>query len=263
MSTSFDLSPRPHDAIDTSPSKSGPEAEERVVRLVNDAIQSHDILPGERLVERELSLAAGANRMAVRNALLRLAQAGLVVLNRNRGATVVECSPEAAHAIMQARIVNEEAALRLLAGRLGEADRDRLQAILREEADAYDDGRIEEARHRSREFHIAFTEMAGNAMIARFVRELIDCQPLLATRRAGHRRLLRRRGAHHDLRGAAARRRGRGRRDQHAPPPPRSSGSSSRTAASTAHGCPTRRRHATTTPGEAPNGERPGTTMDA
>jgi DNA-binding GntR family transcriptional regulator len=175
------------DPAEAPPAKrSGPEAEDRVVRLVNEAVQAYRLLPGERLVERELSLVAGASRMAVRNALLRLAQAGLVELNRNRGATVVRCSPEVAHQIMQARIVNEEAALVMLAGRLDEAGRDRLQAILRAEAEAYDDGRIEDARHRSRAFHVAFTELAGNPMIARFVRELIDCQPLLATTRAGH-----------------------------------------------------------------------------
>lgn len=165
--------------------KSGPEAEERVFRIVHEAIQQHRVQPGQRLVERELSEAANANRQAVRNALLRLAQAGLVHLARHQGARVMQCSPETTHQIMEARIVNEGAALVLLAGRLDEAGRDRLQAILRQEAAAYDEGRIEEARHFSRAFHVAFTELAGNAMIARFVHELIDCQPLLGTRNPG------------------------------------------------------------------------------
>lgn len=162
--------------------KSGPAAEERVVRLVSQGLHRHRIRPGDRLVERELSLAAGASRLAVRNALLRLAQAGLVDLNRNKGASVIECSPDLAHQIMAARVVNEEAALRALAERMDEAGRRRLEGILRAEAAAYDDGRLEEGSHRAREFHIAFAELAGNVMIARFVRELIDCQPLLAGR---------------------------------------------------------------------------------
>ena len=164
--------------------KSGPDAEERVVRLVSQGLHRHRIRPGDRLVERELSLAAGASRLAVRNALLRLAQAGLVDLNRNKGASVIECTPDLAHQIMSARVLNEEAALKALATRLDDAGRARLESILRAEAAAYDDGRIEEGSHRAREFHIAFTELAGNVMIARFVRELIDCQPLLAGRSA-------------------------------------------------------------------------------
>src|SRR5690606_5094736 len=109
-----------------SASRSGPEAEERVVQLVNQALHSHEIRPGDRLVERELSMATGASRLAVRNALIRLSQAGLVDLNRNKGATVVECTQDLAHQIMSARIVNETAALKALAGNLDEAGRARL-----------------------------------------------------------------------------------------------------------------------------------------
>ncbi|GLK65114.1 FCD domain-containing protein [Paracoccus kondratievae] len=167
---------------DTDPglSKSGLDAEERVVRLVMEGIGQHRIPPGHRLVERELTEGAHANRQAVRNALLRLSQAGLVQLTPNRGATVMQCTPDMTRQIMQARIINEGAALRMLAPRLDEAGSGRLQQILRNEASAYDEGRISEARHFSRQFHIAFTEMAGNEMIARFMRELIACQPLLA-----------------------------------------------------------------------------------
>ncbi|MFH5776843.1 GntR family transcriptional regulator [Paracoccus sp. NGMCC 1.201697] len=159
--------------------KSGSAAEARVVRLIMQGIQQHVTPPGHRLVERELTEAARANRQAVRNALLRLSQAGLVELTPNRGATVTQCSPKTTQEIMQARIINEGAALRMLADRLDQPGSERLMEILRQEAAAYDEGMIAEARHFSREFHIAFTEMAGNATIARFMRELIDCQPLL------------------------------------------------------------------------------------
>lgn len=165
--------------------KSGRDAEERVVQLVTDEIQQHRLQPGDRLVERELTARAFANRQAVRQALARLAQAGLVVLTPNRGATVVQYSPDTIREIMQARIVNEGAALRILADRLEDEGRDRLADILRQEAAAYDDGRTTEARHLSRAFHATFMELAGNAMMTRFVNELIDCQPLLGSSRSG------------------------------------------------------------------------------
>lgn len=161
-------------------SKSGVEAEQRVVRLVMEGIHQMRTPPGHRLIERELSEQACASRQTVRNALLRLSQAGLVALTPNCGATVTQCSPATTRAIMQARIINEGAALRMLAERMDDAASDRLQDILRREAAAYDEGMVIEARHLSREFHIAFTELAGNEPIARFMRELIDCQPLLA-----------------------------------------------------------------------------------
>ncbi|MDP5306429.1 GntR family transcriptional regulator [Paracoccus spongiarum] len=179
--------PRTADVLPSAPEwrKSGPEAEERVVRLITEAIQQNRLQPGDRLVERELSDGAVANRQAVRQGLARLAQAGLVVLTPNRGATVVQYSPETIRQIMQARIVNEGAALRDLAETMDDAGRDRLVDILRREAAAYDDGRVTEARHLSRAFHATVMELAGNEMMTRFVNELIACQPLLGNSRTG------------------------------------------------------------------------------
>lgn len=165
--------------------KTGASAEDRVTHLVMDGIHRHQTPPGHRLVERTLSEAANASRQSVRNALLRLQRAGLVELTPNRGATVTRCSPAMTREILQARIVNEGAALVMLAERLDSAGSDRLQDILRREAAAYDEGAVIEARHHSRDFHIAFTELAGNATIARFARELIDHQPLLAAQAQG------------------------------------------------------------------------------
>lgn len=165
--------------------KSGPEAEDRVVRVVVAAIHEHRLSPGSRLIERELAEAADAGRMAVRNGLRRLSEAGLVDLSPNRGATVMQWSQGDMEQIFEARIINEEAALLKLAGQMTDDHRVRLETIVREECAAYDEGHIEIARHLSRRFHMTFTELAGNSLIARFVKDLIDCQPLLSSGRAG------------------------------------------------------------------------------
>lgn len=159
--------------------KSGPAAEDRVLKLIMAGIDQQSMPPGHRLVERELAEGANANRQAVRNALLRLAQAGLIKLIPNKGATVSQSSPEKIQEIMQARVIAEGAALKILAEILDQEGAERLQGILRREAAAYDDARVTEGRHMSREFHVAFAELAGNASLARFARELIACQPLL------------------------------------------------------------------------------------
>lgn len=167
--------------------KSGPQAEERVVKTVVDAVLAHRLLPGERLIERELAEAAGAGRMAIRNGLLRLANANLVEISRNRGATVIQATPEESRQIFEARIVIEEAALRKL-GRTIDADGlNQLDDIARTEAEAYAAGDIEQARHLARSFHVAVAKLADNAPMARFVEDLINCQPLLQANRAGER----------------------------------------------------------------------------
>lgn len=167
--------------------KSGPQAEERVVKAVVDAVLAHRLMPGERLIERELAEAAGAGRMAIRNGLLRLANANLVELSRNRGATVIQATPKESRQIFEARTVIEEAALRKL-GRTIDADGlKQLADIAAQEAEAYAAGDIERARHLARHFHVVVAELADNALLARFVEDLINCQPLLLATRGGER----------------------------------------------------------------------------
>jgi DNA-binding GntR family transcriptional regulator len=159
---------------------SGPEAEERVVAAVVEAILSHRIPPGTRLIERELGKASGASRSAIRNGLLRLAQAGLVELSPNRGASIAQCSPEEARHVFEARIAIETSTARTLAERMTAGDRARLEAFIEEERRAYEAGRMEDARHLSRRFHLLLAELAGNPVLTGFVRDLINRQPLLS-----------------------------------------------------------------------------------
>lgn len=100
---------------------SGPEAEHRVVQVIVEAIMDHRVAPGARLIERELAIASGASRSAIRNGLMRLAHAGLVELSPNKGASIAMCSPDEARQIFDARIVIETAAVKKLAGTIGEA----------------------------------------------------------------------------------------------------------------------------------------------
>src|SRR5262249_31794358 len=55
---------------------------------LRSAIVGGRLQPNERLVEADLTRATGASRSAVRTALVRLAQEGLVEHERNRGARV-------------------------------------------------------------------------------------------------------------------------------------------------------------------------------
>ena len=56
--------------------------------MLRDAITSGALQPSQRLVEAELSEAFGLSRAAVRTALVRLEQDGLVSHERHRGAKV-------------------------------------------------------------------------------------------------------------------------------------------------------------------------------
>lgn len=165
--------------------KSGPAAEERVFSVVVEAVQANRLLPGERLVERELAEAARVNRLAIRNGLLRLANAGLVDISRNKGARVAQLTRDEAVQVFETRVVIETALLKKLAGRYDAAAAAAMQDIVRAEGAAYDEGKVEQARHLSRRFHMAIGHHAGNGYMSRFLDDLINCQPLLLPYRDG------------------------------------------------------------------------------
>lgn len=159
---------------------SGPEAEQRVVEVIVEAVLSHRIAPGARLIERELGIASGASRSAIRNGLVRLAHAGLVELSPNKGATIAMCSPDEARQIFDARVVIEVSTVKTLAENITEDALARLRAFVDEERQAYGANRIEDGRHLSRRFHLMLAELAGNDVLTGVIRDLINRQPLLS-----------------------------------------------------------------------------------
>ena len=76
------------------------------------AIVSGELLPGERLLEEDLSARLGFGRAAVRMALVRLEHDGLVQRERHRGARVRRVSESEAVEILEARAALEGLAAR-------------------------------------------------------------------------------------------------------------------------------------------------------
>ena len=87
------------------------------------AIVRGDIAPDARLVEADVSATFGMSRGAVRTALIRLEQDGLVVREPHRGARVRKVSDEEAVEILQARAVLEGLAVRQTAERIDDRGR--------------------------------------------------------------------------------------------------------------------------------------------
>jgi DNA-binding GntR family transcriptional regulator len=96
------------------------------------AIVNGELLPGERLVEEELSARLGLGRAAVRMALVRLEHDGLVEHERHRGARVRRVSEGEAIEILEARAALEGLAARHAALDADDAAIDRLREILAE-----------------------------------------------------------------------------------------------------------------------------------
>ncbi|WP_328472887.1 GntR family transcriptional regulator [Streptomyces sp. NBC_00448] len=87
--------------------KSGRAGRSAVRRGIREALAAGDMVPGQRLVEQELSDGFGVTRSSVREALQELAAEGLVELVPNRGARVRVVSVEDAVLITECRAVLE------------------------------------------------------------------------------------------------------------------------------------------------------------
>lgn len=79
-------------------SKSSPDI---VFDAIITAIQNSTLVPGQRLVEADLTESLGVSRGPVREALKRLAAEGIVTLNQNRGAFVRALNRKDAHDLLQ------------------------------------------------------------------------------------------------------------------------------------------------------------------
>ncbi len=96
------------------------------------AIVSGELLPGERLLEEDLSARLGLGRAAVRMALVRLEHDGLVQRERHRGATVRRVSESEAVEILEARAALEGLAARHAARNADDAAVGELRGIVAE-----------------------------------------------------------------------------------------------------------------------------------
>jgi DNA-binding GntR family transcriptional regulator len=113
-----------------------------VADRIRATILAGDFVPGQRLVEAELSDTFGASRGAVRAALLQLDHEGLIERVANRGARVRAVSVEEAVAITEVRMVVEGLCAAKAAENVTDADIADLREIGRRMQEAVRSGEI-------------------------------------------------------------------------------------------------------------------------
>ncbi len=104
-------------------------------RQLREAIVNGQFHPNERLVEASVAERIGTGRTAVRSALVRLDQEGLVVLERNRGARVRHVSDREALEIEEVRAALEGLLARRAAARVSPEELSLLHDVIVEMRD--------------------------------------------------------------------------------------------------------------------------------
>ncbi|GII95128.1 GntR family transcriptional regulator [Sinosporangium siamense] len=140
---------------------------DRLAIAIRDAIRRGELISGVLYSAQELGERFGASRTPVREALLRLADANLVKIERNRGARVLGSDIHDVVEVGALRLLLEPAATRVATLRMGEADHARLHAALDRMRELSDEPDAMFAA--DRDFHDIILRASGNRRLADMV----------------------------------------------------------------------------------------------
>jgi DNA-binding GntR family transcriptional regulator len=136
------------------------------------AIVSGELLPGERLLEEDLSARLGLGRAAVRMALVRLEHDGLVQRERHRGATVRRVSESEAVEILEARAALEGLAARHAARNADDAAVRQLRGIIAEMRELRERGDLLGVSSANDRLHGSILDVSGHQTAKRLSQTL-------------------------------------------------------------------------------------------
>jgi DNA-binding GntR family transcriptional regulator len=145
---------------------------QQVYESLRAAIVSGQLQPNERLVEADLTRMLEARRSAVRTALVRLTQEGLVEHEPNRGAKVRLIDEREAAEILESRMVLEGLAARYAARNATKGNVTELRAILKQMRALLDAGDLMGVSELNAKLHARLLEIADHGTASRLVATL-------------------------------------------------------------------------------------------
>jgi DNA-binding GntR family transcriptional regulator len=138
---------------------------QEVLGALRSAILAGDIPVGTRLLEAEVAASMSVSRAPVREAVRHLEQEGLVEIFPHRGAVVVGLPETEIDAIYELRAVIEGRATAAAIDKLGDAEIDRLDALIDEMRVAIKQHEIEAIAEIDLRFHGLIVEWSGMTLL--------------------------------------------------------------------------------------------------
>lgn len=154
-----------------------------LTRLVQEEIlrqiKAGELRAGTKLNEAEIAGRLDISRGPTREAFAALEEAGLLRLEKNRGAFIREISDREAAELYEVRRGLDETGGRLLASRITESQLDRLDTILRSLEDCADRGDVDAYFDGNIAFHDELIGMTGNVTLLDAYRHIVNRMHLL------------------------------------------------------------------------------------
>lgn len=155
---------------------------DQAVELIRESITSGELVAGETYSANTLADRIGVSRTPVREAMLQLARAGMIRIDKNKGATILATTLQDLVEVFQIRLMLEVPATAMVARTISDDGIARVRqcfAVMQAAADEDDAGATLRA---DRDFHLSIVESSGNAKL---VDVLHNLRNLVLTRGVG------------------------------------------------------------------------------
>lgn len=133
-----------------------------VFNTLREAILTGDLLPGDRLMEKQLSERLGVSRTPIRDAIRKLEMEGLVKMVPRKGAEVAQMTEKDIRDVLEIRATLEALAVRLACERMDPGAIEELETLRDEFALAANKKDITELIKKDTEFHEAIFASTKN-----------------------------------------------------------------------------------------------------
>jgi DNA-binding GntR family transcriptional regulator len=147
---------------------------EQVVQAVREAIHTGELRPGELYSVYQLAERLRVSRTPVREAMVRLAEAGMIQFERSRGFRVLRRDPKEIAEVFHLRLLLEVPAARLAARRTDESLLGTLRTELQAMRDAAADHDEQRFMRHDRAFHALLLASGANRKLVEVVANLRD-----------------------------------------------------------------------------------------
>ena len=149
--------------------KSAAPLRRQVLEELRQSIIAGRLVPGARLIERQLIAMMGVSRTVIREALRQLESEGLVAIIPNKGPIVRELTVEEATDLYSIRAVLEGLAARLFAENADDAQVKKLEQALQETGEAYKRGEPEMILEAKNRFYDVLFDGAGSETLSSMI----------------------------------------------------------------------------------------------
>lgn len=187
----------------------------KVYQAIRNAIIFGDLTPGSLHSVQELAGRLNVSRTPVREALLKLADQGMVRFERNRGARILQTTMHDLEQIFTLRLLLEVPATHRAAQQIGRTELRQLNSALDTFCKSIEHASLRQHLELDARFHRIIMRASGNQRLADFIDTLRDLQMMRGFSAApksrdlrdicdDHRRIYEHIAAHNPMRAAAA-----------------------------------------------------------